>query len=119
MVRHNYPIGARVRGKVRNMTTYGAFIELEEGIDGLLHVSDMSWTKKITHPSAMLKKGDDVEAVSARDERPVIVPAVMRRQYSPQPGRVFRHDSRHTSDVSVACRAQRGGTGGCGRAILP
>jgi len=48
MVRHNYPIGARVRGKVRNMTTYGAFIELEEGIDGMVHVSDMSWTRKIT-----------------------------------------------------------------------
>src|SRR5262245_11799216 len=51
MVRHNYPIGARVRGKVRNMTTYGAFIELEEGIDGMVHVSDMSWTRKVNHPS--------------------------------------------------------------------
>ncbi len=50
MVRHNYPIGARVRGKVRNMTTYGAFIELEEGIDGMVHVSDMSWTRKVNHP---------------------------------------------------------------------
>ncbi len=63
MVRHNYPVGARVRGKVRNLTTYGAFIELEEGIDGMVHVSDMSWTRKITHPSEMLKKGDDVDAV--------------------------------------------------------
>ncbi|HEY4247521.1 MAG TPA: 30S ribosomal protein S1, partial [Lacunisphaera sp.] len=51
MVRHNYPVGARVRGKVRNMTTYGAFVELEEGIDGMVHVSDMSWTRKINHPS--------------------------------------------------------------------
>src|SRR5882762_10120443 len=63
MVRHNYPVGARVRGKVRNMTTYGAFVELEEGIDGMVHVSDMSWTRKINHPSEMLKKGDEVEAV--------------------------------------------------------
>ncbi len=62
MVRHNYPIGARVRGKVRNMTTYGAFIELEEGIDGMVHVSDMSWTRKINHPSEVLKKGDEVDA---------------------------------------------------------
>lgn len=62
MVRHNYPIGARVRGKVRNMTTYGAFIELEEGIDGMVHVSDMSWTRKVNHPSEVLKKGDEVEA---------------------------------------------------------
>src|SRR5258708_34335930 len=63
MVRHNYPVGARVRGKVRNMTTYGAFIELEEGIDGMVHVSDMSWTRKVNHPSEVLKKGDEVDAV--------------------------------------------------------
>jgi small subunit ribosomal protein S1 len=61
-VEQKYPAGTKIKGKVRNMTTYGAFVELEEGIDGLLHVSDMSWTKKITHPSAMLKKGDEVEA---------------------------------------------------------
>ncbi len=63
MVRHNYPVGARVRGKVRNLTNYGAFIELEEGIDGMVHVSDMSWTRKINHPSEVLKKGDEVEAI--------------------------------------------------------
>jgi small subunit ribosomal protein S1 len=62
-VEERYPPGTKIKGKVRNMTTYGAFVELEEGIDGLLHVSDMSWTKKVTHPSAMLKKGDEVEAV--------------------------------------------------------
>lgn len=62
MVRHNYPAGARVRGKVRNLTSYGAFVELEEGIDGMIHVSDMSWTRKINHPSEMLKKGDEVDA---------------------------------------------------------
>lgn len=63
MVRHNYPVGARVRGKVRNMTTYGAFVELEEGIDGMVHVSDMSWTRKVNHPSEILKKGDEVDAI--------------------------------------------------------
>lgn len=63
MVKHNYPIGARVNGKVRNLTAYGAFVELEEGIDGMVHVSDMSWTRKINHPSEMLKKGDVVDAV--------------------------------------------------------
>lgn len=63
MARHNYPIGARVRGKVRNMTTYGAFIELEEGIDGMVHVSDLSWTRKVNHPSEVLKKGDEVDAI--------------------------------------------------------
>jgi small subunit ribosomal protein S1 len=63
MVRHNYPVGARVRGKVRNLTNYGAFIELEEGIDGMVHVSDMSWTRKINQPGEMVKKGDEVEAI--------------------------------------------------------
>ncbi|HEY9250487.1 MAG TPA: 30S ribosomal protein S1 [Rariglobus sp.] len=63
MARHNYPIGARVRGKVRNMTTYGAFIELEEGIDGMVHVSDLSWTRKVNHPTEILKKGDEVDAI--------------------------------------------------------
>jgi small subunit ribosomal protein S1 len=60
---HKYPIGKTVKGTVRNMTAYGAFVELEEGIDGMVHVSDMSWTRKINHPSEMLKKGDEVEAV--------------------------------------------------------
>jgi small subunit ribosomal protein S1 len=63
MARHNYPVGARVRGKVRNLTTYGAFIELEEGIDGMVHVSDMSWTRKVNHPSEVVKKGDEVDAI--------------------------------------------------------
>lgn len=63
MARHNYPVGARVRGKVRNLTTYGAFIELEEGIDGMVHVSDMSWTRKVNHPSEVVKKGDEVDAL--------------------------------------------------------
>ncbi|TWT52896.1 30S ribosomal protein S1 [Rubripirellula amarantea] len=56
-----YPEGQDVKGKVRNLTNYGAFIELEEGIDGLLHVSDMSWTRKIGHPSEMLEKGQEIE----------------------------------------------------------
>lgn len=60
---HKYPIGKQVTGKVRNMTAYGAFVELEEGIDGMIHVSDLSWTRKINHPSEILKKGESVEAV--------------------------------------------------------
>ena len=58
-----YPEGTKVSGRVRNLTGYGAFIEIEEGIDGLLHVSDMSWTKKVFHPGEVLKKGDAVDAV--------------------------------------------------------
>ena len=60
-VSDRYPEEALVKGRVRNLTNYGAFIELEEGIDGLLHVSDMSWTRKISHPNEMLEKGEEVE----------------------------------------------------------
>jgi len=58
-----YMIGKQVKGTVRNMTAYGAFVELEEGIDGMIHVSDLSWTRKINHPSEILKKADEIEAV--------------------------------------------------------
>ncbi|YCM46158.1 30S ribosomal protein S1 [Verrucomicrobiaceae bacterium 227] len=58
-----YPIGKEIKGEVRNLTAYGAFVGLEEGIDGMIHVSDLSWTRKINHPSEMLKKSDEVEAV--------------------------------------------------------
>ena len=60
-VMDKYPVGTKVSGTVRNLTNYGAFIELEEGVDGLLHISDMSWTRKISHSNEMLKKGDDLE----------------------------------------------------------
>ena len=66
-----YPEGSDVNGKVRNLTNYGAFIELEEGIDGLLHVSDMSWTRKIGHPSELLEKGQELacRVLSVDEER--------------------------------------------------
>ena len=65
-----YKVGSQVKGKVRNLTSYGAFVELEEGIDGMIHVSDMSWTRKINHPSEILKKSDEVEAVVLEVDRP-------------------------------------------------
>jgi len=58
-----YPIGTTITGKVRNLTEFGAFVEVEEGIDGLIHISDMSWSKRLKHPSDVLKKGDTVEAM--------------------------------------------------------
>ena len=58
-----YPVGSKITGKVRNLTEFGAFVEVEEGIDGLIHISDLSWTKRVKHPSAVLKKGDTAEAV--------------------------------------------------------
>jgi small subunit ribosomal protein S1 len=63
LVDDKYPPGKEVSGVVRNLTNYGAFVELEEGIDGLLHVSDLSWTKKVVHPSEVLEKGQEVHAV--------------------------------------------------------
>ncbi len=62
-VAQKYPPGTVVEGTVRNLTNYGAFVEIEEGIDGLLHVSDMSWTKKVSHPSEVVKKGDRIRCV--------------------------------------------------------
>ncbi len=56
-------MGSKIKGKVRNLTEFGAFVEVEEGIDGLIHISDLSWTKRVKHPSEVLKKGDVVEAV--------------------------------------------------------
>ena len=58
-----YPVGSRITGRVRNLTPFGAFVEVEEGIDGLVHISDMSWTKRIRYPSEVMKKGDRVEVV--------------------------------------------------------
>ena len=63
LVTEKYPIGTIVSGAVRNLTNYGAFVEIEPGIDGLLHVSDISWTEKIAHPNEKYKKGDEVECM--------------------------------------------------------
>ena len=65
-----YPPGTKVKGKIRNLTSYGAFIELEEGLDGMIHVSDISWTRKINHPSEVLKKGEEIEAVVLEIDKP-------------------------------------------------
>ena len=58
-----YPVGSKITGTVRNLTEFGAFVEVEEGIDGLIHISDMSWSKRLKHPSDVIKKGDEVEAM--------------------------------------------------------
>ncbi len=63
MLPQRYPIGTRLTGKVRNLTSFGAFVEIEPGIDGLIHISDMSWTKRVQHPSEVVKKGDTVDVV--------------------------------------------------------
>jgi small subunit ribosomal protein S1 len=63
LVRVNHPVGSRVKGKVKSITDFGVFVGVAEGIDGLVHISDLHWTKKVKHPSEMFRKGDDVEAV--------------------------------------------------------
>jgi len=65
-----YPIGSKIKGSVRNLTAYGAFVEMEDGIDGMIHVSDLSWTRKINHPSEILKKGEEVEAQVIEIDKP-------------------------------------------------
>jgi len=80
-----YPPGSRVKGKVRNLTSYGAFVELEDGLDGMIHVSDISWTRKINHPSEVLKKGDEVEAVVLEVDKPNQRIALGLKQLTPDP----------------------------------
>jgi small subunit ribosomal protein S1 len=100
-VSERYPIDSAVKGRVRNLTNYGAFVELEEGIDGLLHVSDMSWTRKISHPSEMLEKGQEVECrvLSVDQERRRIALGLKQLDQDPwahdiptkyQPGQVVK-----------------------------
>ena len=83
-----YPIGQVVTGTVRNLTNYGAFIELEEGVDGLLHVSDMSWTRKISHASEMLKKGDSItcQVISVDEQRKRIALGLKQMDQDPWSG---------------------------------
>jgi small subunit ribosomal protein S1 len=84
-VEDRYPVGTIIEGKARNLTNYGAFIEIEEGIDGLLHVSDMSWTKKYSHPNEALKKGDTVQAVVLSVDREKKRVALGVKQLTPDP----------------------------------
>ncbi len=98
-VEEKYPTGTIVEGTVRNMTNYGAFVELEEGIDGLLHVNDMSWTKKISHPSALLKKGDNVRAVVLSVDRERKRVALGLKQLESDPWTSTIPQKYHPSDV--------------------
>ena len=100
-VAERYPPGTMVKGTVRNLTNYGAFIEIEEGIDGLLHVSDMSWTRKISHPSEVVEKGQEIECrvLSVDQERRRIALGLKQLEEDPwatdipnkyQPGQVVK-----------------------------
>jgi small subunit ribosomal protein S1 len=97
-VLEKYGVGSHVSGKVRNLTDFGAFVEIEEGVDGLVHVSDMSWTKRVRHPSEVLKKGDDVEAIITsidQDNRRI---SLSIKEFQPNDWQTFR-DRHQTGDI--------------------
>ncbi|MFT7669067.1 MAG: small subunit ribosomal protein S1 [Planctomycetota bacterium] len=85
LVDEHYPVGTVIEGNVRNLTSYGAFVEIEEGIDGLLHITDMSWTKKVTHPSEVVKKGDKVQCVVLSVDKEKKRIALGMKQLTPDP----------------------------------
>ena len=99
LVEENYPVGTVIEGTVRNLTSYGAFVEIEEGIDGLLHVTDMSWTKKITHPSETVKKGDKVRCVVLSVDRQKKRIALGLKQLSTDPWQDEIPNNYHVGDL--------------------
>ncbi|MHC4378870.1 MAG: 30S ribosomal protein S1 [Planctomycetota bacterium] len=99
LAQENYPIGTVIEGTVRNLTSYGAFVEIEEGIDGLLHVSDMSWTKKVSHPSEMVRKGDQLQcAVLSVDTQKKRI-ALGLKQLTPDPWLEEIPNNYHVGDL--------------------
>jgi small subunit ribosomal protein S1 len=80
-----YPVGTNITGQIRNLTDFGAFVGLDEGVDGLIHISDMSWTRRVKHPSEILKKGEDVEAVVLQVDKNKERLSLGLKQMSPDP----------------------------------
>jgi len=99
LVEEHYPVGTVIEGTVRNLTSYGAFVEIEEGIDGLLHVSDMSWTKKVAHPSEMVKKGDKMQCVVLSVDKEKKRIALGAKQLTPDPWHEEIPSNYHVGDL--------------------
>jgi len=99
VVDEHYPVGTIIQGSVRNLTSYGAFVQIEEGIDGLLHVSDMSWTKKVSHPSEMVKKGDELQCVVLSVDKEKKRIALGRKQLLPDPWHEQIPNNYHVGDL--------------------
>jgi small subunit ribosomal protein S1 len=97
-VLQKFSVGSRVSGKVRNLTDFGAFVEIEEGVDGLVHVSDMSWTKRVKHPSEVLKKGDDVEAIITSIDQENRRISLSIKEFQPNDWQTFR-DRHQAGDI--------------------
>ncbi len=104
VIEERYPVGTHVRGTVRNITNFGVFIGLEEGIDGLVHVSDVSWTEQIKHPSEKFKKGDEVEAVVLKIDKENEKFSLGIKQLEPNPwediGRRFPIGTEITGEIT-------------------
>ena len=99
MVEEKYPPGTVIDGKVRNLTHYGAFVEIEEGIDGLLHVSDMSWTRKVSHPSEIVKKGDSIKCIVLSVDQAKRRVALGLKQLQEDPWQTTVLDKYHVGDI--------------------
>ncbi|MGR3310911.1 MAG: 30S ribosomal protein S1 [Candidatus Brocadiales bacterium] len=99
LIEQKYPPGTRIKGRVRNITNYGVFVEIEEGIDGLLHVSDISWAKKVTHPSEWVKKGDKIEAVVLSVDREKKKVALGMKQLTEDPWEKEVPEKYHVDDI--------------------
>jgi len=102
-VEAKYPVGSRITGKIKGLTDFGAFVGLEEGIDGLIHISDMSWTKRLTHPSELFKKGQPVEAVVLKVDKEKERLSLGFKQLQSDPWETGIAEKYHVGDV-VKCR---------------
>ncbi|MFW6279699.1 MAG: 30S ribosomal protein S1 [Planctomycetota bacterium] len=98
-IKEKYPPGSTVSGEVRNLTSYGAFVEIEDGIDGLLHVNDMSWTHKVNHPSEMVNKGETIETMILKVDAERRRVALGIKQLEPDPWQEEIPDRYRTGDV--------------------
>jgi small subunit ribosomal protein S1 len=116
--REKYPVGTRVKGKVVSLTDYGAFIELEQGVEGLVHVSEMSWTKRVKHPSKLIAQGTEVEAVVLDIDPKAKRISLGMKQIEPNPwtlledkypiGSVIRGEVRNVTDFGVFVGVEEG-----------
>ncbi|MDE2762197.1 MAG: 30S ribosomal protein S1 [Gemmatimonadota bacterium] len=105
-----YPTGTRLTGTVRNLTSFGAFVEIEAGIDGLVHVSDMSWTRRVEHPSEVVRKGEQVEVMvlDVDSDNKRISLGIKQLHEDPWPGLVTRFSKGYETDARVARLQDRG-----------
>ena len=102
-VEKNYPVGTKINGKIKGITDFGAFVGLDEGIDGLIHISDMSWTKRINHPSELFKKGQQIEAVVLKVDKEKERLSLGYKQLEEDPWERIIPEKYHAGDVAK-CR---------------